>query len=108
MGTNGKLIFRDNARPMLEGKNILLLLASVTTGSTVRKGIRCIEYYQGKVAGAASIYSHVQEVDGMPITSLFNTNDLPDYASYRPDECPLCKAGEPLDAVIDKFGYAAL
>lgn len=105
---DGKLIFRENARFMLAGKNVLLLLASVTTGSTVRKGIRCVEYYQGKVAGVASIYSHVQEVDGMPITSLFNTNDLPDYASYRPDECPLCKAGEALDAVIDKFGYAAL
>jgi len=105
---DGKLIFRENARFMLAGKNVLLLLASVTTGSTVRKGIRCIEYYQGKAAGAASIYSHVKEVDGMPITSLFNTNDLPDYASHRPDECPLCKAGEPLDAVIDKFGYAAL
>lgn len=108
LNRDGKLIFRENARFMLAGKKVLLLLASVTTGSTVRKGIRCIEYYQGKVAGAASIYSHVQEVDGMPITSLFNTNDLPDYASYRPDECPLCKAGEPLDAVIDKFGYAAL
>ena len=105
---DGKLIFRENARFMLAGKKVLLLLASVTTGSTVRKGIRCVEYYQGQVAGAASIYSHVQDVDGMPITSLFNTNDLPDYASYRPDECPLCKAGEPLDAVIDKFGYAAL
>lgn len=105
---DGKLIFRENARFMLAGKKVLLLLASVTTGSTVRKGIRCVEYYQGQVAGAASIYSHVQDVDGMPITSLFNTNDLPDYASHRPDECPLCKAGEPLDAVIDKFGYAAL
>ena len=43
LGTNGKLIFRDNARPMLEGKNILLLLASVTTGNTVQKGMECIE-----------------------------------------------------------------
>jgi len=108
LNRDGKLIFRENARFMLAGKKVLLLLASVTTGSTVRKGIRCIEYYQGTAAGAASIYSHVKEVDGMPITSLFNTGDLPDYASHRPDECPLCKAGEPLDAVIDKFGYAAL
>ena len=105
---DGRLIFRENARFMLAGKNVLLLLASVTTGSTVRKGIRCVEYYQGKVVGAASIYSHVKEVDGMPIVSLFNTNDLPDYASHHPDDCPLCKAGEPLDAVIDKFGYASL
>lgn len=105
---DGMLVFRDNARFMLEGKNVLLLLASVTTGSTVRKGMRCVEYYKGTVVGAASIYSHVKEVDGMPVVSLFNTNDLPDYASYRSNECPLCKQGQPLDAVVDKFGYNAL
>ena len=105
---NGKLIFRDNARFMLEGKNILILLASVTTGGTVRKAIDCVKYYQGKVAGIAAIYSHVKEVDGVPVVSLFNTNDLPGYASYAPDECPLCRQGQGLDAVVDKFGYAAL
>ena len=40
LSSNGMLIFRDNARFMLEGKNILLLLASITTGGTVRKGMR--------------------------------------------------------------------
>ena len=108
LSSEGKLIFRDNARFMLEGKNVLLLLASVTTGGTVRKGMRCIQYYKGNVAGVASIYSHVKEVDGVPVVSLFNTNDLPGYASYAPDECPLCRQGQGLDAVVDKFGYAAL
>ena len=108
VGSNGQLIFRDNARFMLEGKNILLLLASVTTGSTVRRGIQCVQYYQGKVAGIAAIYSHLKEIDGFPIVSLFDTNDLPDYASFAPDECPMCKARQELDAVVDKFGYSAL
>ena len=63
LSSEGKLIFRDNARFMLEGKNVLLLLASVTTGGTVRKGMRCIQYYKGNVAGVASIYSHVKEVE---------------------------------------------
>lgn len=107
-GTSGNLIFRDNARPMLEGKNILLLMASVTTGGTVRKGIRCIQYYKGNVAGIAAIYSHLKEIDGIPIVSLFDTNDLPGYASYHPDECPLCKEKQELDAVVDKYGYTAL
>ena len=108
LGTNGKLIFRDNARPMLEGKNILLLLASVTTGGTVRKGIECIEYYKGSVVGIAAIYSHLKEIDGVAITSLFDTNDLPGYASYLPEECPMCRDKQELDAVVDKFGYSAL
>ena len=108
LGTNGKLIFRDNARPMLEGKNILLLLASVTTGGTVRRGIECIQYYKGNVAGIAAIYSHLKEIDGIPVVSLFDTNDLPGYASYLPEECPMCREKQELDAVVDKYGYSAL
>lgn len=108
VGTNGKLIFRDNARFMLEEKNILLLLASVTTGGTVRRGIECVEYYKGNVAGIAAIYRHQKEIDGISITSLFDTNDLPGYASYLPEECPMCREKQELDAVVDKYGYSAL
>lgn len=108
VGSDGNLIFRDNARFMLDGKNILLLLASVTTGGTVRRGIDCVRYYGGKVAGIAAIYSHLKEIEDIPIVSLFNTNDLPDYASYSPETCPLCRQGLELDAVVDKFGYSAL
>jgi len=108
VSADGKLIFRDNARFMLEGKNVLILLASITTGSTVQKGMRCVRYYGGKVAGIASIYSHLKEVDGVPVISLFDTEDLPGYASYSPEECPLCKQGQEVDAVIDTFGYSAL
>ena len=89
VGTSGKLIFRDNARFMLEGKNVLLLLASVTTGGTVRKGIECVQYYKGNVAGIAAIYSYQKEIDGIPVISLFDTNDIADYASYLPEECPM-------------------
>lgn len=108
LSKDGKLIFRDNARFMLEGKNILILLASVTTGNTVRKGMECVQYYKGNTVGIAAIYSHQKEVDGLPVTSLFDTSDLPGYASYPPEECPLCKQKQELDAVVDKFGYAAL
>lgn len=108
VGTSGKLIFRDNARFMLEGKNVLLLLASVTTGGTVRKGIECVQYYKGNVAGIAAIYSYQKEIDGIPVISLFDTNDIADYASYLPEECPMCREKQDLDAVVDKYGYSAL
>ena len=108
VSSNGKLIFRDNARFMLEGKNVLLLLASVTTGGTVRKGIECVQYYKGNVAGIAAIYSYQKEIDGIPVISLFDTNDIADYASYLPEECPMCREKQELDAVVDKYGYSAL
>lgn len=108
LSSNGQLIFRDNARFMLEGKNVLLLLASITTGGTVRKGMRCVSYYGGKTAGVASIYSHLKDVDGTPVISLFDTGHLQGYASYSPEECPLCKQGVEIDAVVDNFGYSKL
>ena len=108
VSSNGQLIFRDNARFMLEGKRVLLLLASITTGSTVEKAMRCVRYYGGSVAGIASIYSHLAEIDGAKVVSLFNTGDLPGYASHSPQDCPLCKQGLEVDAVVDKFGYSAL
>ncbi len=108
VSSNGQLIFRDNARFMLEGKNVLVLLASITTGSTVEKAMRCVRYYGGSVAGIASIYSHLAEIDGAKVVSLFNTGDLPGYASHSPQDCPLCKQGLEVDAVVDKFGYSAL
>ena len=108
LSADGMLIFRDNARFMLEGKRALLLLASITTGGTVRKGTRCIQYYGGSVAGVASIYSHLEEIGGVKVVSLFNTGDLPGYASHPPEECPLCKQGLEVDAVVDKFGYSKL
>ena len=108
VSSGGQLIFRDNARFMLEDKNVLVLLASITTGSTVEKAMRCVCYYGGSVAGVASIYSHLEEIGGVKVVSLFNTGDLPGYASHPPEECPLCKQGMEVDAVVDKFGYSAL
>ena len=108
LSSNGQLIFRDNARFMLEGKNVLVLLAAITTGGTVRKGMRCVSYYGGKTAGVASIYSHLKDVDGTPVISLFDTGHLQGYASYSPEECPLCKQGVEIDAVVDNFGYSKL
>ena len=60
------------------------------------------------MSGIAAIYSHLKELDGIPIISLFDTNDLPGYASYTPEECPMCREKRELDAVVDKFGYSAL
>ena len=108
VSSGGQLICRDNARFMLEDKNVLGLLASITTGSTVEKAMRCVCYYGGSVAGVASIYSHLEEIGGVKVVSLFNTGDLPGYASHSPEECPLCKQGLEVDAVVDKFGYSAL
>lgn len=105
---NSQIIFRDNIKPMLQGKTVLILMASVTTGYTARRAIEAIGYYGGSVAGIASIYRAVDEVAGYPVRSIYSISDLPDYASYDYRECPYCKAGQKIDALVNSFGYSSL
>ena len=105
---NSQMIFRDNLKPMFKGKNVLVLMASMTTGFTAKRSIEAIGYYGGRVAGVAALYSAVEETGGYPVASVYSLKDLPDYASYDYRECPYCKQGVPLDALVNSFGYSAL
>lgn len=106
--SNSQIIFRDNVRPMIHNKHVLVLMASVSTGFTAKKAVEAIGYYGGHVAGVAAIYRAVDEVEGYPVRSIYSVSDLPDYASYDYRECPLCKQGEKLDALVNSYGYSAL
>ena len=105
---NSQLIFRDNIKPMIQGKTVLILMASVTTGFTARRSIEAIGYYGGRVAGVAAIYRAVDEVGGYPVRSVFSIDDLPEYRSYDYRDCPYCKAGQKLDALGNSFGYSEI
>ena len=103
-----QLIFRENTAPLINGKNVLILMASVSTGYTAKSAIETIAYYGGRTAGIASIFATVDEIAGLPVKWLFNPNDLPGYRSYDAAECPWCKAGQRLDALVNSFGYSKL
>lgn len=105
---NSQMIFRDNIKPMIRGKHVLVLMASMTTGFTAKRSIEAIGYYGGYVAGVAALYSAVREAGGYPVASVYTFGDLPDYASYDYRECPYCKQGVPIDALVNSFGYSAL
>ena len=105
---NSQIIFRDNIKPMIQGKHVLVLMASVTTGFTAKRSIEAIGYYGGHVAGVASIYRMVDEVAGYPVRSIYSNAELPDYESYDYRECPYCKEGKKLDALVNSFGFSEL
>ena len=44
-----KIIFRDNNKQCIKGKSVMLMLATTTTGETIRRAMECIEYYGGHV-----------------------------------------------------------
>lgn len=104
----GHLIFRENILPMIKGKNVLILSASITTGNAVSSAMKAVQYYEGFVAGVCSIFATMDSCDGVAIHSAFTKEALPDYESYAPHECPLCKKGQKLDALINSFGFAKL
>ena len=106
--SGSQLFFRDNLVPMIEGKHVLILSASLTTGYTAKSAIEAINYYGGFVAGVAALFSTKDECEGYPVCSVFNPNDLEDYNSYSSHECPLCKAGRKIDALVNSFGYSKL
>ena len=103
-----QLIFRENTAPMVSGKNVLILMASVSTGYTAKSAVETIAYYGGRAVGIASIFATVETIEGLPVTCLFNPNDLSDYMSYDAAACPMCKAGRKLDAIVNSFGYSKL
>lgn len=105
---NSQIIFRDNLLPMIQGKNVLILMASVTTGRTLNKAVECIQYYGGILQGVSAIFSAIDDLEGVQIRSVFGKKDLPDYAFYDYRSCPLCKEGKKLDALVNAFGFSPL
>ena len=103
-----QLIFRDNILQAIAGKHVLILAASVSTGYTAKAAVEAIKYYNGHVSGICAIFSTEDECAGYPVHSVFDPKDLQDYATYPSHECPLCKNGEKIDALVNSFGYSKL
>ena len=106
--TGSQLLFRENTAPMIAGKHVLILAASVTTGYTAQAAVEAVNYYGGQVVGISSIFSTVDECAGYPVRSIFDPKDLGDYQSFESRECPWCKAGQKIDALVNSFGYSSL
>jgi orotate phosphoribosyltransferase len=104
----GQIMFRDNNQHMINNKKVLILIDSVTTGGTLQSALESIRFYKGEPVGIAAVFSIATQIQGVPIRSLFSVHDLPDYASYSPDACPLCNDGVAVDAICNGFGYSTI
>ena len=106
--SGSQLFFRDNTAPMIKDKHVLILAASVTTGYTAQSAIEAIRYYHGMPVGVAAIFATVDTCMDFPVSSIFNPNDLDGYASYSSHECPICRRGEKIDALVNSHGFSKL
>ena len=104
---NGNLIFQDNAIEWIRNRNILLLVASISSGKTVSVAKECIEYYGGRLAGISALFYSSENLD-YNINALFTASDIPGYKVSSTVDCQMCKAGQKLDAIISSEGYTKI
>lgn len=106
--STGQMVVRENIKPMLKGKHVLVVLATAMSGHTIAKSLRCISSYGGIVEGVSCIFSAISEIEGHPVNSVFEASDLEGFRLSEPDNCPDCKAGVKLDAIVNSYGYTVL
>ncbi len=108
INTSGQLMFRDNIQKMIWNHNVLLLVASATTGTTINQAMECIEYYSGRINGICAIFSAVDSVGDHAVQSIFSIEDVPGYATFSPADCPDCAAKRKIDALVNSYGYSRI
>lgn len=105
LNINKKLTFQTDTLKQINNRNIILLLSSVTGGSTLRAALEALSYYRGKLQGISALFTAYPDQQEQKINSLFTSENLPGYKLYTPAQCPLCKAGQKIDAIIIRDGY---
>ncbi len=108
INNNNQIIFRDNNKGAIAGKHVVLLLATTTTGQTIRRAIECVQYYGGIIECVATLFGTFHKVDDVEVETLFDTEDVPNYEAYNPHNCPFCKKGLRIEAMVNGFGYSKL
>lgn len=104
----GQMVVRENIKPMLKDKHVLVVLATAMSGHTIEKSLRCIESYGGIVEGISVIFGVVNEIEGHPVNAVFSVEDIPDFRLSDPKDCPDCKNHVKMDAIINSYGYTPL
>lgn len=108
LSASGQMLFRENLKPMVKGKNVLLLMASVTTGQTIVQALRTLKYYGAEISGISAIFSAANSIAGRTINCLFTMADIPDYRKYDPENCSMCKEKKKIDAFANGCGYSLI
>ncbi len=102
-----KMILRDNFLPYIKGRHVLILTDSATTGLSIKGVTEGIGYYGGMAVGSAAIFGGDFPIN-IPFARIFDMSNIDKYCSYGLQECPLCKNGIKVDAVVNSYGYSKI
>jgi orotate phosphoribosyltransferase len=91
-GESGRIFKRGFS--IQPGERVLIVDDILTTGGSLREVIQLVEKCRGDIKGIGVLLdrSGGEAKLAYPLRPLATTK----AAKYRPEECPLCKAGEPL------------
>ncbi len=90
---NGEMTLRRGFQ-IEPGQKVLVVEDVVTTGGSVREVIEVVKAAGGEVVGVGSIVDRTGgKIDfGVPYAAVISM----EVTAYEPDECPMCKKGEPV------------
>jgi orotate phosphoribosyltransferase len=95
-------VFRRGYDKLLLGKKVLVVEDILTTGGSVKRLVEAIRKLGGEVIGVAAICNRggvTAEDLGVPVLYCLLSVDL---ESWTEEECPLCKAGVPINTEVGK------
>ena len=50
----------------------------------------------------------VDSINGHRIDALFRADDIPNYEAFTHSDCPMCKEGKPVEALVNGYGYSEI
>ncbi len=102
---NRQLTFQSNLQKLITEQRVLLLVTSISSGSTLKSAQEVLNYYGANLVGVSSLFNAMPDSQEQDINTLFTQDDVSNYRMYKASDCELCKAGRKLDAIIIQGGY---
>ena len=108
LSADGHTVYGTVRRDVEQLPGVHYLRTDVRDTASVKAAVEAIRYYGGIPVGICAIFACEEECEGFPIVSIFNPqNVLTDYQSTDSHDCPLCKAGVRLDALVNAHGISS-
>lgn len=93
---NGVMTFRRGFH-LEPGEKVLIVEDVVTTGSSIKEVVKAVNQQQGDIVGVGLFVDRSGGTAdfGVPAEKVYPLLHL-SVPTYKPEECPLCKAGVPI------------
>ena len=104
----GQLSFKSSTIKLITNRNVILLVASISSGRTLDSALDCMAYYNAKIAGISALFLALHDTQEQNIHTLFTSADIPGYQIFSSRKCEMCQAGQKLDALISSEGYTKI